>query len=170
MKSGTSLCLGDPSYERSALANFKPWQPIYDDDHESRKCIPVDGMTPDKLVELTVLIQTLADRHPRQSSDEYPTFEQVAKLMVAAAKEMRCDPFDIARGARSKKDSFVSRARFYVAYAIRQEFNCGAVTIGRMVGSHSPDCYLPSMDYQRRQGDLKWFDITVLARVADAVK
>ena len=110
--------------------------------------------------------------------DVYPSADQVAIAIITASREVGADPIDVVLGngnAGCKEGGgttqyAISRARAYAAFALRTVFTqCGAVAIGRMVGSRSPSGLLASLDAQMRNKSLRWWDDKVFMRVASSL-
>jgi hypothetical protein len=111
------------------------------------------------------------------NGDRFPTADQAAAAIVAACRETGADPikclqgvsFDHVIGRNNPARYCYSRARIYAAMAIRQLFNCGAVAVGRIVGSRSSGCLLSNIDFQMRNDKMRWYDGAAKDRVVAAV-
>lgn len=108
-------------------------------------------------------------------SDTFPTADLVARAIVAAAKETGANPEEVAmgvtvRGGRNG-DYEISRARAYAAMAIKAQFpDCHNASIARMVGAKWPTSYIGGIEFQQRNGNMKWWNAAALKRVIDAIK
>ncbi len=94
-----------------------------------------------------------------------PTADQVAAVIVAAARETGADPVRVLKVETTAE----KRARTYAAFALRKLFpECPMPAIGRMVGSDHPP-YV-SIVYSKIMADqFQWFDMEALQRVLAAV-
>lgn len=150
------LNLGDPTPDRSALATFKPWTPIYDD-----KPVRVE---PKKHNETTMLVD---DALP-----EIPTADQVAAAMVTASKLVGADPIAAATDYGSKNLES-SKARAYAALALEALFpKTSRPAISRLVGiprGKSDQVFLAVLNSQIKTHRMKWFKPEVLAKVKAGV-
>lgn len=104
----------------------------------------------------------------------FPTADEVARVIVSACSETLADPEAVLRGEASRGGRFgnvaASRARAYAAYALRTLYGCSNAAIGAMVGAKSAPNFVSSIEFQRRQGYVKWWSDEALARVIAAVK
>lgn len=103
------------------------------------------------------------------SPDQPPSAYQVAVAIVAAARELKVSPEDIALGVSTmggRGDNSLPRARAYAALALRAVCpNNGSTAIARWVGSKTPGGYLGLLDSQRRNGTMRWWDEGIFKRV-----
>jgi hypothetical protein len=100
-----------------------------------------------------------------------PTADQVAAVIVAAARETGTDPMKVPVW-EVEHDHLTSipatRARTYAAIALRKLFpGCPMPVIGRMVGSTHPP-YVSIVYTKVTKGHFRWFDQEALRRVIAA--
>lgn len=107
-----------------------------------------------------------------------PTANEVAKVIVAAARETGADPISVARGAskmgRAREEWFtISRARAYAGVAIEQRFpELSRPKIAALIGvgpGASRESYFPALEQRRSHGILKWWNPDALARIVAAL-
>jgi hypothetical protein len=99
-----------------------------------------------------------------------PSADTVALAIVAASRITGADPCAVARGevSRGRGGYEVTRARAYAALALRQFDNrIPPKVISKLVGTKasSAPCYLGTLEFQQRQGEMKWLDRSALARI-----
>lgn len=108
-----------------------------------------------------------------------PSADEVARAIVAAARETGADPLAVARGdldpqggfARSEHGHKISRARAYAAYALLRVFGGPKQAIARMVGvkRDSATGYFQAID---RRGGMaqRWCVAVAFERVVAAIE
>lgn len=106
---------------------------------------------------------------------DMPTADEVARAIVAAARETGADPVAVAEGERGNRyHPEVLRCRAYAAIALRSQFEDARPTsIARMVGIWTPATaysYLKILDEQRARGFLNWWDDAAFIRVVAAIR
>lgn len=104
-----------------------------------------------------------------------PTADEVARAIVAAARETGADPIELASGARGNRHHpDILRARAYAAVALRSQFSdVDWKTIARVVGVWTPATaysYLKTLDEQRERGYLDWWSVEAYDRVIQAIR
>ena len=95
-----------------------------------------------------------------------PTADQVARAIVAAARETGADPVKVLREAGRVEER---NARTYAAFALCRLFpDCRPSTIGRLVGSDHPP-YAAIIVAKINADKFPWFKREALQRVLAAV-
>lgn len=91
--------------------------------------------------------------------DHPPTADQVAVIIVEAARMTGANPQDVIQGVQSfGGHPEIPRARAYAALVIRALFpDNGSVGLGRMVGASHPKSFVSSFDYALRKGGVPWW-------------
>jgi hypothetical protein len=104
-----------------------------------------------------------------------PTADHIAIAIVAACKETGADPEHVAMGANTagrKSNHSIPRARAYAAIALRAVFEgAAAPMIARAVGyNKAATGALAQIDFQFRQGLMRWWDDAAFMRVVAALE
>lgn len=129
---------------------------------------------PQQMLQQAVMLARLAPRLAMGSEsskpDRPPNAHQVAVAIVAASREMKCNPEHVASGVTTRGGRFIDhsipRARAYAAFAIREIFpQNGATAISRWVGAKNVGGYMSMLDAQRRNGLMKWWDEAGFRRI-----
>jgi hypothetical protein len=91
--------------------------------------------------------------------DKPPTAEQVGRVIVEASRITGCNPLDVAGKVKSTpRDPSIARARAYAALVMEELFpENGSVSIAKMVGANSPDCYLSSFKHAMAKAGIPWW-------------
>lgn len=105
---------------------------------------------------------------------DMPTADEVARAIVAAARETGACPVAIAEGERGNRyHPEVLRCRAYAAIALRSQFeDAHPTSIAHMVGvwtTATAYSYLKTLDEQRARGLLNWWDDAAFMRVVAAI-
>ena len=99
-----------------------------------------------------------------------PTADQVARVIIAAAKQMNVDPIAVVTvysrlGLSRGGYLTISRARYYAACAMRDAFGCSESACGRILGVKNPDVWMWAMRQSVESAKVGWID----ERIATAV-
>lgn len=103
-----------------------------------------------------------------------PTADHIARAVVAASKELECDPFliDPARRPRGLEAyNAAARLRSYAALALFEIFpDVGRTGISRCVHAGSPDAFLSTLLRRIRFGECPWFSQAALDRIVASIQ
>lgn len=110
-----------------------------------------------------------------------PTADEIARAVVAAARELGVPPRAVVRGLGrwvSNKDSRnqarqeIKRARFYAALALREAFpDMPKVVIGRALGVGAAKTYLRNTEVARDAGRFdRWWSDDAFRRIVEAAR